>query len=561
MSTARPLSLRIRIVASTALAVAVLLLALGGVATRILQLQAQVVLHERLQVAEVTASRLDTDLAADLSQLKTLASTGATKPASVGNLRVFNYAVIRLDRFGRVLWTVPQRPADEVSALMAPLSRTPALRGGQAAWTDLLRTPKGPTVIGVAEPVPGSGVVPGGTLVGLIDLRTQILEQFISGSLPEGQTAHAVVLDREGWVLACTGPSPLFTREEHPEFFSAVIQAGQPRLGLTADDQPPPQHIMAAAPLRNAPWAVGVGQAEWEAMAPVTRLRWLLILFGLVAVALAAGYSWWDTGMVIRPLVQLTRAAQEVARGNLEEPVRVQRRDEIGALGAAFDSMRLKLRESRAELQSLAVYEERDRIAREMHDSVAQSLGYIYSRLRLLQERYPPKEASETWAELDELARVTSASYDEVRWAIFGLRTRRPHRVGLLSALAGFLRDFTARTGVPAELAGETLGRVSLAPQGEAQLVRIVQEALTNVAKHAAASRVWVRAEAEGDSVRVSVEDNGTGFDPTAESRGGDGHFGLASMRERAESVGGRLEIDSRPGAGCRIHIQMPLVE
>lgn len=708
-------SLRVRIMVSAAVAVAVLLLSLGGVATRILHHQAEDVMRERLRVAELAASRLDAALAADLGRLRALAGTEPVRPQAV---QIFNLGILRLDQDGRVLWYSPGRSGGDAPALAGTLVGTQAfqtaLRAGRTAWTDLTRTPAGQPVVAVLEPVPGAGGRPAGVLAGVIDLGARGLEPFLAGTLPGGNTAHVVLVDGDGWVLASTGPIPPYTRDEHPEFFSALIRSGMPQIGRTDDgagDTLP--HVMAAAPLRVAPWAVSVGQAEREAMAPVSRLRWLLILFGAAAVLLAILYSWWDTGAVIEPLARLTRAAQEVARGNLDEPVRVERRDEIGTLGEAFETMRLRLREAREELQraleeakrreqeaaalyrvgseilssldletilqtvvdqartllgaevavlcleedgslrvaaasdpggrlqtegavetarrpdtalcagcpapavawlpqrasatlsagnrtigflcaggqnpvgpvesrllaglanqaaiaienarlyenvkTLAVYEERDRIAREMHDSVAQSLGYMYSRLRLLQDRYPQDREPALWADLDDLARVASASYDEVRWAIFGLRTGHPHRAGLLSALAGYVRDFTTRTGVRAELAGETLGRVALAPEAEAQLVRIVQEALTNVAKHAAATQVWVRVEARGDSVHVVVEDNGVGFEPGAKA-GQDGHYGLATMRERAESVGGHLEIDTAPGAGCRVHIAMPLV-
>jgi signal transduction histidine kinase len=101
---------------------------------------------------------------------------------------------------------------------------------------------------------------------------------------------------------------------------------------------------------------------------------------------------------------------------------------------------------------------------------------------------------------------------------------------------------------------------LSLAPLVEVQLIRVVQEALSNVRKHARAARAGVRLERVGEFARLTIEDDGQGFDPTHVARGQWPRFGLQSMRERVESVGGSFTIESTPGQGTKVTVQIPIV-
>ena len=100
---------------------------------------------------------------------------------------------------------------------------------------------------------------------------------------------------------------------------------------------------------------------------------------------------------------------------------------------------------------------------------------------------------------------------------------------------------------------------MEFAPVAEIQLLRIIQEALTNIRKHSQASRAWVRFEADAEGAVITVEDDGRGFDPSRMGQDGQEHFGLQTMRERAESVGGDLQISTQPGQGTRLTVQLPL--
>lgn len=205
--------------------------------------------------------------------------------------------------------------------------------------------------------------------------------------------------------------------------------------------------------------------------------------------------------------------------------------------------------------QAEATLRERDRIARELHDSLAQVLGVTHLRLRATASRPELAGAEAVRVELDDLADLVHDAYADVREAILGLREAARQDRTLLESLEASVATFTRLSGVDASFHAPPASP-ELTPEAEAQTLRIVQEALTNIRKHAGARRVEVRVAASGATTVFSVQDDGKGFDPAA-SRGQD-HFGLSAMRDRADSVRGRLEVASRPGAGTRVTLTLP---
>jgi two-component system nitrate/nitrite sensor histidine kinase NarX len=201
--------------------------------------------------------------------------------------------------------------------------------------------------------------------------------------------------------------------------------------------------------------------------------------------------------------------------------------------------------------QQWTILTERERIARELHDSLAQVLGQIHLRLRALE---PGVDGSPIRAELADIADVADEAYRDVRESILGLReTISTKGGGLEASLREYLAKFQRQTGIVATLVCGRNATRDLEPRAEVQLLRVVQEALTNVRKHAGATRVEVRIATRAGAPVLSVEDDGAGFDPATVAGSMTGGFGLSAMRERVEQVGGRLEIRTAPGAGTRI--------
>lgn len=210
-------------------------------------------------------------------------------------------------------------------------------------------------------------------------------------------------------------------------------------------------------------------------------------------------------------------------------------------------------------LQSLAVIAERERIAREMHDGMAQVLGYLNLQASIIAEQVAAGHCAAAQTGLLELKQVAREAYTDAREAIFSLRNAATAGSGLLTMLEAYLKEYRTHYGVDASLVVEDGATVELAPSAEIQITRIIQEAMTNVRKHAAASKACVRFRHDGDQVWISVEDDGRGFDQGRVMEQGQRYFGLQIMRERAESIGGSIAFDSQPGRGTRVLVRVPV--
>lgn len=208
-------------------------------------------------------------------------------------------------------------------------------------------------------------------------------------------------------------------------------------------------------------------------------------------------------------------------------------------------------------LRDLAVAEERVRIAREMHDGLAQVLAYVNAKAQAVKAFLAKGDAAEAGVQLDQLAVAAREVLADVREGILALRTRTGPDRGLGEAVDEFARRWADQSGVEVEVGFDS--DLDLSPTVELQLLRIVQEALSNVRKHAGARHARVGLRRLDDRLAVEVEDDGAGFDPEASRPGAAPRFGLAIMRERAASIGGTIAIHSTPGRGSRVHIDVPL--
>ena len=213
-------------------------------------------------------------------------------------------------------------------------------------------------------------------------------------------------------------------------------------------------------------------------------------------------------------------------------------------LEAAYEG----LRRHTATVEQLAVSRERNRLARDLHDTLAHSLAAIAVQLEALRTllKHDPVEAEQSVAGLVDLAR---RGLDESRQAIQELRGDPLDTMGLEGALRELLAAIEARTGLAAEVQ-VTGTEPDLTLDESRTLYRIAEEALLNVERHAAASRVRVYVHSAKTGLRMGIVDDGLGFD--AEAKHG-GHFGLTGMRERAAIIGATLEVSSAPGRGTEV--------
>jgi two-component system, NarL family, sensor histidine kinase LiaS len=284
------------------------------------------------------------------------------------------------------------------------------------------------------------------------------------------------------------------------------------------------------------------------------------------AVGAVAGYRvTWNLKRRLRPL---TQGVAIFAAGGMRHRIEVEGDDEISALADALNGMAerhsqqvealQRMAEERTRLSGeasrAAVLEERQRLARDLHDAVSQaifSFAMTTAAARRLIEQ-DPERAAARMAEAESLATVAQR---EMRALLLELRPVELAGRPLAEALSQFLAELGERHEVATGFVQES-GDGQLGPALEDGLFRIAQEAVMNAVRHAAPHRVDVRLAVDGPWATVSVEDDGRGFDPALAPP--DAHYGLRSMRERAEELGGSLAVRSAPGRGTYVQVRVP---
>jgi signal transduction histidine kinase len=307
-----------------------------------------------------------------------------------------------------------------------------------------------------------------------------------------------------------------------------------------------------------------VDQILWGLALKVFAVLFLLMLVGI-------GSIWRFSRRMASPIRRLRDGARAVQAGDLNQRVAVDRKDEIGELASAFNAMTTELARSGAELERkeelrarlleqviTAQEDERKRIARELHDETSQALTSVMVGLKVLEQRPELVEGRETLADLRAL---TGKTLDAVHDLALQLRPSVLDDLGLVAATDRLVGDFQRAHGT--SVAFETNLRTGrrLPAAIETALYRIAQEALTNVARHAGARSLSLLLEARRGSVTLIVEDDGRGFDVASCMREGRDErcLGLFGMRERATLLGGSLTIESAPGSGTTVFVDVPL--
>ncbi len=206
----------------------------------------------------------------------------------------------------------------------------------------------------------------------------------------------------------------------------------------------------------------------------------------------------------------------------------------------------------------MAVAEQREQIARRLHDTLAQTLGFIVTQAQAVEALLEQEQGGAARSNLAELQRVAGEAHTDLRKHILGLKM--PAAGGdFLSSLREQARDFEAANPLRVALDAPDLSPGLLSPAVESQALLILQEAFANIRKHARASRVEVVLTRSADELLLMVADDGQGFQPERTPGAESGHFGLVMMQERAALCGGWLETRSAPGQGARLILHLPL--
>jgi two-component system, NarL family, sensor histidine kinase LiaS len=396
-----------------------------------------------------------------------------------------------------------------------------------------------------------------------------LTENFRGGvSVIPGKNAALMVIGSDGAPLVGLEPPSSAAGEltdiAHSSGARAVIAAALRNDTQTNDliQDRPGEPTVAAAPIVASDGTVRgallIGVDLAALLRPVFLLNLLgllpsIIIFGFIASIFGAVFGVLTARGLTRRLDRLTAAADAWSQGDFTATARDPSPDELGRLARDLNRMAEQLQNLLRDRQQLAVVEERNRLARELHDSVKQQMFALTMLLGSAQLEV--EEQSEARRILGDAERVARNAQQEMATLIQALRPVALANKGLGSALRELCGDWEIRTGVTCLV--DVLDTLTLAPDVEQQLFRITQEALANSAKHSGATRVEVHAAAERGTLALRIRDNGRGFDVAqAEGRG----LGLSSMRERVEEMGGMLTISSASG-GTRLEIVVPLAQ
>ena len=387
------------------------------------------------------------------------------------------------------------------------------------------------------------------------------LHDLLDETLANNPNVHyAFIVDPQGQVIAQTfeggfplGLLPLNSASPNEHHHTVLIQTGE---GLVWD---------TAVPILDGKIGtarIGLSDASMRAALSTLTAQLLvtIILVSATGVLVAVFLTW----ILTRPILELVNATQSVAKGDFTPRVPRWADDEIGDLADAFNAMteglahtdelrkeREALRRQLLEKVISTQEDERRRIARELHDSTSQNLTSLIVGLRIM-ETNCAQCASQSKA--TDLRQVASKTLDEVHDLSMRLRPRVLDDLGLAAALERLAHEWQGRYKTPVDVVIHLSER--LPSEAETALYRIVQEALTNVARHAQAKSVSILIEKHGDTVRAIIEDDGIGFNIRAEQ--GERHLGLLGMRERAELLNGKLMIESEFQRGTSVFIEIP---
>jgi len=300
--------------------------------------------------------------------------------------------------------------------------------------------------------------------------------------------------------------------------------------------------------------------AEWTRLVFLGLAPCLLVAAGLAALL---------AHLVTRPIERLVQAAHRIGEGDFEARAEAICDDEIGHLAEAFNRMAERLAEYRRQVEQHervrgrlierivdSQEEERKRISRELHDEVGQSL----MALLLWVQGECRSEASADFCPMLE-TRIRGLA-EEIHRLARGMRPSILDDYGLDSALGSYLDEVSRKSGLEIDYQSHFPEKAErLADRLELTLYRIVQEAMTNVLRHARASRVSVVILRQHEDVTLLVEDDGCGFDPVTVQPSAECRLGLTGIRERAALFGGDCTVESEPGRGTTVRVKIPLRE
>ena len=260
-------------------------------------------------------------------------------------------------------------------------------------------------------------------------------------------------------------------------------------------------------------------------------------------------------------IIRLKEFASKIGHGDLEAKIDIKSEDEIGALACALNDMVSRLKQNVEEIERLNRIEERNKIAFDLHDGCAQHAANIIKRVELCERLYKT-DPDKAFKELETLKGCARDTLDWTRQMIYDLKSAEDAEFNLLNKINDHIFAFEKRNDLKIELA--VLGAIDNIQADKARSIfYIITEALANAEKHSGAKKIGLSLNSGNNGLVINIKDNGTGFDinerkAVARSQK---RWGLITMRERTEALGGSLSIESAQAMGTEVIINIPLMQ
>ncbi len=424
--------------------------------------------------------------------------------------------------------------------------------------------------LGVRATTPGSAICAG--------IESATLRDVLP-AMPTGD--QIVVLDARGQVIFSSQSANLTVAQRDWSGLSFVAETGASRPTTSEATSPidGKAYLGAQTQVSSLGWIIGVYRQRLAALAPVqAATQREIIIFALIAMMTLALTQILGT-LLVQPIVELTSHARQLSKGDLKRTITLTTGDETETLAETFNTMahnldqtigdltqaKLEIARQSDQLQQLLVRtnavqeDERRRIAFDIHDGVIQLVVAAGYELQAASRMTGNGNLDEARRTLDKARQLMDQTVVEMRRIVFDLHPTSLDSQGLVPSLQKYVASWQESTNIAClfSLDGQP---PELSPDIRVGVYRIVQEALTNIRKHASASAVTVHTRFAAGRLYLTVEDNGAGFSP-GETCPDSGHLGLMSMAERARNLGGQLDIQSQPGQGTRLALEVPVTK
>lgn len=507
---------------------------------------------------------------------------------------LFTDGVFLLDMNGNVVMTYPYREGGMVNMLgvthvdKAIFERRPIVSN---VYTDQSTGKK--AIIALVPLKNRNGEIVGAA-GGAIDPTNSILTRILQTVQADDTDHYIEVIDSNEVVITADKPSRILEHHDHGGTLGMMIKERKSGIRSCSHGYSQPvtsgkaQDILAFVPLDTVPWGVIFGQAEKELVAPSKSLKKDFMVLAVIFIGSSVLFGVGVARNIVNPIRELTAAANRIALGDLSMPVENIGTDEVSVLARSFETMRKRLADSLQSIQSYSVglerrvYErtleleekqrqnelllkklirsqedERKRIARELHDESLQMLSAALLKIEMCRLR-PGSVSPE---KIEDVKNIIAGVITGANNIIQNLRPTVLDDLGFEAAVVWLVDRNLKDKGIDCHLHMDDFSADLLTPELEITLFRILQEAISNIARHSNAKNVFVHIKTGGNKYTMVVEDDGDGFDTstvfkdTLTGRG----LGIMGMKERASLLNGRLTVCSKPSAGTVVLCRIPL--